>query len=116
MVLWTCKEFWQEVFGKRVDNLKTNNRGVYVLTDTSFVWMAGLRPIGATEEEGMSTMRSYAESYGRFAGGVVRGALEALGLRCVVSCEPVCSITGDPPPGCKFTVRLTGGLGFGGIA
>ena len=116
VVLWTCKEFWQEVFGKRVDNLKTNNRGVYVLTDTAFVWMAGLRPIGATEEEGMSTMRSYAESYGRFAGGVVRGALEALGLRCVVSCEPVCSITGDPPPGCKFTVRLTGGLGFGGIA
>jgi len=47
---------------------------------------------------------------------VVRGALEALGLRCVVSCEPICSITGDPPPGCKFTVRLTGGLGFGGIA
>ena len=88
MVLWTCKEFWQEVFGKRVDNLKTNNRGVYVLTDTAFVWMAGLRPIGATEEDGMSTMRSYAESYGRFAGGVVRGALEALGLRCVVSCEP----------------------------
>ena len=79
-------------------------------------WMAGLSPIGATEEDGMSTMRSYAESYGRFAGGVVRGALEALGLRCVVSCEPICSITGDPPPGCKFRVRLTGGLGFGGIA
>ena len=58
MVLWTCKEFWQEVFGKRVDNLKTNNRGVYVLTDTAFVWMAGLRPIGATEEEGGRTRRA----------------------------------------------------------
>ena len=121
MVLWTCKEFWQEVFGKRVDNLKTNNRGVYVLTDTAFVWMAGLRPIGATEEEGMSTMRSYAESYGRFAGGVVRGALESLGLRCAVSAEPTCGAvtTGAEefkPLGCKFTVRLAAGLGFGGVA
>ena len=123
MVLWTCKEFWQETFGKRVDNLKTNNRGVYVLTDVAFAWMSGLRPFGGnTEEESWALMRAYAESYGSFAGGVVRGALESLGLRCAVSPEPTgCAAASDAPEefkplGCKFTVRLATGLGFGGVA
>lgn len=123
MVLWTCKEFWQETFGKRVDNLKTNNRGVYVLTDVAFKWMSGLRPFGGdTEEESWALMRAYAESYGSFAGGVVRGALESLGLRCAVSPEPTgCAAASDAPEefkplGCKFTVRLAAGLGFGGVA
>ena len=72
MVLWTCKEFWQETFGKRVDNLKTNNRGVYVLTDVAFKWMSGLRPFGGdTEEESWALMMAHADSYGAFAGGVV---------------------------------------------
>jgi hypothetical protein len=122
VVLWTCKEFWQETFGKRVDNLKTNNRGVYVLTDVAFAWMSGLRPFGGdTEEESWALMRAYAESYGSFAGGVVRGALESLGLRCAVSPEPTgCAAVLDAeefkPLGCKFTVRLATGLGFGGVA
>ena len=122
VVLWTCKEFWQETFGKRVDNLKTNNRGVYVLTDVAFEWMSGLRPFGGdTEETSWALMMGYAESYGSFAGGVVRGALESLGLRCAVSAEPTCGAvtTGAEefkPLGCKFTVRLAAGLGFGGVA
>ena len=67
-------------------------------------------------------MRAYAESYGSFAGGVVRGALESLGLRCAVSPEPTgCAAASDAPEefkplGCKFTVRLATGLGFGGVA
>lgn len=124
MVLWTCKEFWQETFGKRVDNLKTNNRGVYVLTDVAFAWMSGLRPFGGdTEEESWALMMAHADSYGAFAGGVVRGALESLGLRCSVSQEPTSqsaatatSIEEFKPLGCKFTVRLAAGLGFGGVA
>ena len=28
VILFLCKEFWLDVFKKRVDNLKTNNRGV----------------------------------------------------------------------------------------
>lgn len=33
-----CKEFWSFVFGKQVDNLKTNHRGVYVLQVQDFPW------------------------------------------------------------------------------
>lgn len=39
-VKYLCKEFWQAIFGKTIDNLKTNHRGVYVLQDKSFDWIA----------------------------------------------------------------------------
>lgn len=31
VVKFLCKDLWQAVFRKQVDNLKTNHRGVYVL-------------------------------------------------------------------------------------
>ena len=38
VVLFVCKEFWPAAFGKRVDSLKTNNKGTFVLTDNAFRW------------------------------------------------------------------------------
>ena len=35
-IKFVCKDLWMLVFRKQVDNLKTNHRGVYVLTDNSF--------------------------------------------------------------------------------
>lgn len=34
-----CKEFWTSIFGKSIDNLKTNHRGTYVLQDSNFSWI-----------------------------------------------------------------------------
>lgn len=31
-----CKDLWQLVFRKQIDNLKTNHRGIFVLTDQRF--------------------------------------------------------------------------------
>ena len=39
-VKFLCKEFWMIVFGKGIDNLKTNHRGVYVLHDHTFQWIS----------------------------------------------------------------------------
>lgn len=39
-----CKEFWTFVFGKQVDNLKTNHRGVYVLQVQDFPWSSRFAP------------------------------------------------------------------------
>lgn len=39
-VKFLCKEFWGLLFGKSIDNLKTNHRGVYVLHDHTFAWIA----------------------------------------------------------------------------
>ena len=101
--MFLCKEFWLECFKKRVDNLKTNNRGVYVLQDNAFRWMRNLHAIGPTEEAGNAALREYAASYTHFPCGIIRGLLHALGLQCV-------SVTGDAGalPGCTFTVRLKG--------
>lgn len=39
-VKFLCKEFWMALFGKGIDNLKTNHRGVYVLHDHTFNWIS----------------------------------------------------------------------------
>lgn len=36
VIKFVCKDLWTLVFRKQVDNLKTNHRGVYVLTDNNF--------------------------------------------------------------------------------
>lgn len=35
-----CKDFWNAVFKKQVDNLRTNHQGVYVLQDNKFRFLA----------------------------------------------------------------------------
>eukprot|EP00958_Prasinococcus_capsulatus_P000170 scaffold13_cov377-Prasinococcus_capsulatus_cf.AAC.7 len=36
VIKYLCKDLWTEAFGKPVDNLKTNHRGVFVLQDNKF--------------------------------------------------------------------------------
>jgi trafficking protein particle complex subunit 6 len=33
---YICKEFWISIFGKQIDNLRTNNSGIFVLQDNNF--------------------------------------------------------------------------------
>ena len=35
---WICKEFWNSLFLKGIDNLRTNHKGTFVLRDTQFRW------------------------------------------------------------------------------
>jgi hypothetical protein len=37
MIKFICKDLWQIVFRKQIDNLKTNHRGTFVLTDNKFL-------------------------------------------------------------------------------
>lgn len=37
MIKFICKDLWQVVFRKQIDNLKTNHRGTFVLTDNKFM-------------------------------------------------------------------------------
>lgn len=76
--MFLCKEFWFEVFKKRVDNLKTNNRGIYVLQDNAFRWIRNLHAIGPSEEAGNTALREYAASYTHFPCGIIRGLLNNL--------------------------------------
>ncbi|KAG5665661.1 hypothetical protein KAF25_009786 [Fusarium avenaceum] len=81
VIKFLCKDLWTLVFGKNIDNLKTNHRGVYVLTDNVF------RPFSrmSTEAGGQAIVR--AQPFLWFPCGVVRGALAALGINTSVQAE-----------------------------
>ncbi|CAG7566297.1 uncharacterized protein FIESC28_10204 [Fusarium coffeatum] len=81
VIKFLCKDLWTLVFGKNIDNLKTNHRGVYVLTDNVF------RPFSrmSTEAGGHAIVR--AQPFLWFPCGIVRGALAALGINTSVQAE-----------------------------
>ncbi|KUI60731.1 Trafficking protein particle complex subunit 6B [Cytospora mali] len=78
---------------KQVDNLKTNHRGVYVLTDNAF------RPFSrmSTEAGGQAVLR--AEPFLWFPCGIVRGALAAMGINATVQAET------SELPGAVFQIK-----------
>ena len=78
--MFLCKEFWQEVFKKRVDNLKTNNRGVFVLQDNAFRWSRNLHvagPVGMDPTTMRDRYLDMAANYACFPCGVVKVRAEA---------------------------------------
>ncbi|KAK0623224.1 transporter particle component [Immersiella caudata] len=81
VIKFLCKDLWTLLFRKQVDNLKTNHRGVYVLTDNAF------RPFSrmSTEMGGQAVLR--AQPFLWFPCGVVRGALAAMGINATVQAE-----------------------------
>eukprot|EP00013_Stygamoeba_regulata_P006853 CAMPEP_0177632156 /NCGR_PEP_ID=MMETSP0447-20121125/2138_1 /TAXON_ID=0 /ORGANISM="Stygamoeba regulata, Strain BSH-02190019" /LENGTH=182 /DNA_ID=CAMNT_0019133699 /DNA_START=26 /DNA_END=571 /DNA_ORIENTATION=- len=95
-VKFICKEFWTLLFHKKIDNLKTNHRGVFVLQDKQFRWLAHI----SGKRDAIQETTEWAASYVYFPCGMIRGALFNLGMNCVVHPE----IT--DLPGCKFTIKV----------
>ncbi|KAH8895149.1 bet3 family protein [Thozetella sp. PMI_491] len=92
-IKFLCKDLWTLVFRKQIDNLKTNHRGVYVLTDNSF------RPFSrmSTEAGGQAVLR--AQPFLWFPCGLVRGALAAMGVNATVQAET------SELPGAVFQIK-----------
>ncbi|KAH8170751.1 transport protein particle (TRAPP) component domain-containing protein [Sarocladium implicatum] len=93
VIKFLCKDLWSLVFGKNIDNLKTNHRGVYVLTDNHFRPFARM----STEAGGQAVVR--AQPFLSFPCGVVRGALAALGIVATVHAET------SELPGAVFQIK-----------
>lgn len=93
IVKFVCKEFWEEVFKKKIDKLQTNHRGVFVLSDYGFKWL---------ERYASDDMKSKqaAVKLLYFPCGVIRGALANLGLCSIVVADF------NTLPGCTFNVRI----------
>ncbi|KAK0646377.1 trafficking protein particle complex subunit 6A [Cercophora newfieldiana] len=93
VIKFLCKDLWTLLFRKQVDNLKTNHRGVYVLTDNAF------RPFSrmSTETGGQAVLR--AQPFLWFPCGVVRGALAAMGIEATVQAET------SELPGAVFQIK-----------
>ncbi|GAB1320755.1 hypothetical protein MFIFM68171_10965 [Madurella fahalii] len=81
VIKFLCKDLWTLVFRKQVDNLKTNHRGVYVLTDNAF------RPFARMSAEMGSQAVLRAQPFLWFPCGIVRGALAAMGITATVQAE-----------------------------
>ena len=101
-IKFICRDLWTQVYKKQIDNLKTNHRGTFVLTDARFPALTRMSPdrrlgAGATEE----ALR-LAQPYLWFHCGVVRGALQALGMDVVVNAET------QELPVAVFQVRVVG--------
>lgn len=100
-----CKEFWIEIFKKQIDKLQTNNQGVFVLRDTRFRWLA---PFTADDE----ATRRAAATVLNYPCGLIKGALENLGISSTVQAEVSPAV-----PSCSFTIKIKrsgGGGGTGG--
>lgn len=95
IVKFICKDFWISVFRKQVDNLKTNHRGVYVLTDNNFRWFSRMSADGPPSETSKLAFQHVA-----FPCGLIRGALANLGVQSVVIAE-VPNI-----PQCTFQIKF----------
>ncbi|WPH02056.1 TRS33-TRAPP subunit of 33 kDa involved in targeting and fusion of ER to golgi transp [Acrodontium crateriforme] len=83
-IKFICKDLWILVFRKQIDNLKTNHRGVFVLTDNRF------QPLGRMSVDRRAGPRASedalarAQSYLYFPCGLIRGALASLGVEATV--------------------------------
>ncbi|KAJ9642972.1 hypothetical protein H2201_006366 [Coniosporium apollinis] len=97
VIKFLCKDLWTLVFRKQIDNLKTNHRGTYVLTDNTF---APLRRMSV--EKGVDGTLARAQPFLFFPAGVIRGALASLGVNATVQAET------SALPGATFQIRTVG--------
>ncbi|PGG98550.1 hypothetical protein GX51_06746 [Blastomyces parvus] len=81
VIKFLCKDFWTILFRKQIDNLKTNHRGVYVLTDNAF------RPLIRMSMSNRSEATAKAQSYLWFPCGIIRGGLASMGITATVQAE-----------------------------
>ncbi|RDW70312.1 trafficking protein particle complex subunit 6B [Coleophoma crateriformis] len=93
VIKFLCKDLWMLVFRKQIDNLKTNHRGVYVLTDNSFRPFARM----STEAGGQAVVK--AQPFLWFPCGIIRGALASMGINATVQAET------SELPGATFQIK-----------
>ena len=89
-----CKEVWTTVWGKQVDNLRTNHRGVYVLHDNHF---QPLRHVSTAQ--GAQVTAKEARVFLSYPVGIVKGALAQLDVPSAVVAET------NQAPQCTFHVK-----------
>lgn len=88
-----CKEVWPVAFGKPVDNLKTNHRGVFVLHDAKLKWL-----LRASAREHDANVQRELASIAALVCGLIRGALGTMGVRCTVQAD----VSQTPACTCSF--------------
>ncbi|KAM9997898.1 hypothetical protein ACTFIY_007562 [Dictyostelium cf. discoideum] len=92
-VKFICKVFWTTVFKKTIDGLKTNHKGVFVLTDSKFQWLQHLSFDSSASNKDCS-------EYVQFTAGLIKGAMSNFGFKCIVTFDIQQVST------CVFTIKI----------
>ncbi|KAI9881393.1 MAG: Trafficking protein particle complex subunit 33 [Pleopsidium flavum] len=95
VIKFLCKDLWTLVFRKQIDNLKTNHRGVYVLTDNLF------QPFRRMSTEAGGPAVSRARPFLWFPSGLIRGALASMNITATVHAETL------ELPGATFQIKTS---------
>lgn len=130
-IKFLCKDLWTLLFRKQIDNLKTNHRGIYVLTDNTFKPLTrmsfdtkkytdaqynaiaaspaaaggGVGGAGGMLDPGLgreANTIARAQPFLYFPAGVVRGCLAGLGVTATVTAET------SVLPAATFQIRTQG--------
>lgn len=80
MIKFICKDFWEEIFKKKIDKLQTNRKGVFFLFDNSFRWLEKHASNDEATREAAATLL-------HLPCGILRGALANLGMTVVVNAD-----------------------------
>lgn len=95
IIKFICRDLWITLYGKQMDNLKTNHKGVFVLTDHKFRWYFKHLSLNPNIKGGVAY-----RTYLWFPCGIIRGALASLGMECTVTAECV-----NGPPSTAFQIK-----------
>lgn len=92
VIKFICKEFWEEIFRKKIDKLQTNHKGVFVLSDFKFKWLERYSSDDIASKQAAARML-------HFPCGILRGALANLGIASIVNADF------NTLPGVTFNIR-----------
>ena len=82
MLLGSCTQLTPKCV--QVDNLRTNHRGTFVLSDRDFRWLA---KISGGQAAGAVPLADLAKDFLFLPCALLRGALAQLGLDCIVTAD-----------------------------
>ena len=77
-----CRDVWRCLYGKQMDNLRTNHRGTFVLIDNKYKVTAGF-----SSENGKADVVAKARTYTYLPCGIIRGILLSFGIDAYVSAD-----------------------------
>lgn len=79
---FVCRDVWKAVYGKQMDNLRTNHRGTFVLVDNKHRLVAHL-----SSSKGTQDTLAKAQVYLWYPCGIIRGVLAGFGIDSTVAAE-----------------------------
>ncbi|CAK7903056.1 trafficking protein particle complex subunit 33 [[Candida] anglica] len=79
---FVCRDVWRCLYGKQMDNLRTNHRGIFVLVDNNCRLISSMN-----SAKGVPDSIARARTFLWFPCGLIRGILQSFGIEALVTAE-----------------------------